>query len=227
MPRARPGGLLRAGSTAGKQRTASARPPLVAGLDEAGRGPLAGPVFAAAVILHPRRRVRGVGDSKLIDPATRERLAISIRLRSIAWGLGMADAEEVDALNVLGATWLAMRRALLALPVAPSRVRVDGNRSPSLDGLDLGCRGEPEIGGDGRIVEIGAASILAKTARDAWMKRAARAYPGYGFENHVGYGTPEHVAALDRLGPCRLHRRSFGPVRFPGLPLPSVPDRHR
>lgn len=201
--------------------------PLVAGLDEAGRGPLAGPVFAAAVILHPRRRIRGIGDSKLIDAASRERLAATIRVRSVAWGLGMADAEEVDALNVLEATWLAMRRALLALPVTPGRVRVDGNRCPSLDGLGLACRGEPEVRGDGRIVEIGAASILAKTARDAWMREAARVYPGYGFEQHVGYGTPAHVKALDRLGPCRLHRRSFGPVRFPGLPLPPVPDRRR
>jgi len=227
VPGARPEGRLANGSSPGAKGRAPTRQRLVAGLDEAGRGPLAGPVFAAAVILHPRRRIRGVGDSKLIDPATRERLAVSIRLRCIAWGLGMADAEEVDALNVLGATWLAMRRALLALPVVPSRVRIDGNLSPSLDGLGLGCRGEPEIGGDGRILEIGAASILAKTARDAWMRRAARVYPGYGFEKHVGYGTPEHVAALDRLGPCRLHRRSFGPVRFPGLPLPPDPDRHR
>lgn len=227
MPGARADLRLHGEASSGGKRRVRPCQVLVAGLDEAGRGPLAGPLFAAAVILHPARRIRGVGDSKRIDPATRERLAASIRVRSIAWGLGIADAEEVDALNVLGATWLAMRRALLALPVAPGRVRVDGNLCPSLDGLGLACRGEPEVGGDGRIAAIGAASILAKTARDAWMRRAARVYPGYGFEHHVGYGTPEHLAALDRLGACRLHRRSFGPVRFLELPLPPVPDRDR
>lgn len=186
---------------------------LIAGLDEAGRGPLAGPVFAAAVILHPRRRIRGLGDSKTIAPGERARLAALVRSRSLAWGLGMADAEEVDSLNVLEATCLAMRRALLALPVAPALVRVDGNRCPSFGALGFRCRGRPEIRGDARVAVIGAASILAKTARDDWMAAAARAYPGYGFETHKGYGTPAHVRALARLGPCALHRRSFAPVK--------------
>ena len=185
----------------------------IAGVDEAGRGPLAGPVFAAAVILDPERPIDGIGDSKALSAAARARLAPLIRARSIAWGLGIADAEEVDALNVLGATWLAMRRALLALAVAPSLVRVDGNRCPSFASLGFECVGQPEVGGDARFPEIGAASILAKTGRDAWMARAAQVYRGYGFEAHKGYPTATHVQALARLGPCRLHRRSFSPLK--------------
>ena len=186
---------------------------LVAGVDEAGRGPLAGPVVAAAVILDPARPVAGIGDSKALSAAVRARLAPLIRRQSIAWGIGMADAEEVDALNVLGATWLAMRRALLSLAVVPSLVRVDGNRCPSLASLGFECVGQSEVRGDSRFPEIGAASILAKTARDAWMVRAAQVYPGYGFEVHKGYPTAKHVQALASLGPCRLHRRSFSPLK--------------
>lgn len=186
---------------------------LVAGVDEAGRGPLAGPVFAAAVILDPARPIAGVGDSKALSAAARATLAPLIRARAVAWGVGMADAEEVDVLNVLGATWLAMRRALMALAVPPTLVRVDGNRCPSFDALGFACAGRPEVAGDRRVPEIGAASILAKTARDAWMVRAAQVYPGYGFEAHKGYPTTLHVQALASLGPCRLHRRSFAPLK--------------
>ena len=190
----------------------------VAGVDEAGRGPLAGPVFAAAVILDPTRPLAGLRDSKRLAPAVRERLALLIRARSLAWGIGLADAEEVDVLNVLGATWLAMRRALLALPLSPALVQVDGNRLPPRGLLGFTCTWRAEVGRDDRIAAITAASILAKTARDAWMREAARAYPGYGFEAHKGYPTTEHLQALARLGPCRLHRRSFGPVRFLSSP---------
>lgn len=191
---------------------------LVAGVDEAGRGPLAGPVFAAAVILDPAQPIAGLRDSKRLAPATRERLAPLIRAQSLAWGVGIADAGEIDALNILGATWLAMRRALLALRLEPSQVLVDGNRLPPQGMLGFACSFRAEVGGDDRIPAISAASILAKTDRDAWMREAARAYPGYGFETHKGYPTTEHLQALARLGPCRLHRRSFRPVRSCLLP---------
>lgn len=186
---------------------------LVAGVDEAGRGPLAGPVFAAAVILDAAQPIAGLRDSKRLAPAVRERLASRVRERALAWGIGVADAAEIDVLNILGATWLAMRRALLALPLTPVQVLVDGNRLPPHRMLGFRCSWRAEVGGDDRIAVISAASILAKTARDAWMCAAAQAYPGYGFEAHKGYPTSEHLQALARLGPCRLHRRSFGPVK--------------
>ena len=187
---------------------------LAAGVDEAGRGPLAGPVFAAAVILDPARPLAGLRDSKRLTPAALERLAPLIRAGALAWGIGIADAGEIDVLNILGATFLAMRRALLALPVRPTLIQVDGNRLPPDQWLGFRCEWRAEVGGDDRIAAISAASILAKTSRDAWMCRAARRYPGYGFETHKGYPTAEHLQALARLGPCRLHRRSFGPVRL-------------
>ena len=185
----------------------------LAGVDEAGRGPLAGPVVAAAVILPEARLIRGLDDSKRLRPDERERLAPRIRARALAWGLGWADAAEIDALNILEATLLAMRRALLALPVRPELVQVDGNRAPAI--ADLGCTGPAEtlIGGDGREAAIAAASILAKTWRDAYMALADARHPGYGFAVHMGYGTPGHLAALRGLGPCPLHRRTFLPVR--------------
>jgi ribonuclease HII len=186
---------------------------LTAGVDEAGRGPLAGPVVAAAVILDAQRPIRGLCDSKLLEPPDRERLASDIRAKAIAWALGWADAEEVDALNILQASLLAMRRALQGLPIAPARVRVDGDRCPAGAMLGFTCGIEAVVRGDARVREISAASILAKVSRDAWMIRASRVYPGYGFERHKGYATDEHVACLERLGPCRLHRRSFAPVR--------------
>lgn len=190
----------------------------VAGVDEAGRGPLAGPVFAAAVVLDPRRRIRGLRDSKRLRPAERERLAGLIRARALAFGIGMADAGEIDEFNILGATWLAMERALRALPVQPSLVRVDGPHCPPAGPLRRSCRWQAVVGGDDKVAAISAASILAKTARDAWMVEAARTYPGYGFEDHKGYPTPQHRRALARLGPCPIHRRSFGPVESTASP---------
>jgi ribonuclease HII len=199
-------------------------PVLVAGVDEAGRGPLAGPVFAAAVILDPGRPIIGLADSKKLSEKARDRLAPLIRERALAWGVGSADAREIDALNILRATWLAMRRALLALDVKPGHVLVDGNRCPPGEGLGFHCTWQAEVRGDARIAEISAASILAKTGRDAWMCRAAREYPGYGFERHKGYPTPSHVQALARLGPCPLHRRSFAPVKSLDLSQTPAPD---
>jgi len=199
-------------------------PSLVAGVDEAGRGPLAGPVVAAAVILDPRNPIEGLADSKALSPRARERLAVIIRRRSLAWGVGMADAGEIDALNILGATWVAMRRALQALAIKPTHVRVDGNRCPSSASLGFECTWQADVGGDARVAEISAASIIAKTVRDDWMREAARRYPGYGFEVHKGYPTPAHIQALARLGPCSLHRRSFAPVKSLDLFSTPAPD---
>ena len=183
----------------------------VAGVDEAGRGPLAGPVIAAAVILDPARPIEGLGDSKALSEAARERLAPLIRARALAWALGSADRAEIDALNILQATLLAMRRAVLALPLRPEHVQVDGNRAPAL--ADLPCTVETVVRGDATVAAIGAASILAKTHRDALMRALERAHPGYGFARHKGYGTAAHLAALARLGPSSEHRLSFAPVR--------------
>ncbi|HXQ64802.1 MAG TPA: ribonuclease HII [Steroidobacteraceae bacterium] len=185
----------------------------VAGVDEAGRGPLAGPVVAAAVILPRRRAFLGLDDSKALERRARERVASKIRGCALAWGLGWADAAEIDALNILEATLLAMRRALLALPVAPCLVRVDGNRAPSLEGLPFRSAIETVLQGDRRDAAVAAASVLAKTWRDAWMVEACARHPGYDFAVHKGYGTASHLEALVRLGPCPLHRRSFEPVR--------------
>ena len=184
----------------------------VAGVDEAGRGPLAGPVVAGAVILDPARPIPGITDSKALSAARRTALAAEIRAHSLAWGLGWADAAEIDALNVLEATFLAMRRALQALRSAPAHVIVDGNRCPRLAGLPFECSVEAIVKGDAKVVCVGAASILAKTARDEYMVAADRLYPGYGFAGHKGYGTAVHMANLRRLGPCPLHRRSYAPV---------------
>lgn len=194
------------------------RTPWVAGIDEAGRGPLAGPVVAAAVILPPRRAISGLDDSKVLDPAERVRLAAEIREVAVAVGIGWADAAEIDAINILEATFLAMRRALLALPVAPRHLRIDGNRAPSVAGLPFRCSHETLVGGDGKDAAVAAASILAKTWRDAWMEREATRHPLYAFESHKGYGTPEHVRALNDHGPCVLHRRTFAPVRVRSAP---------
>ncbi len=183
----------------------------VAGVDEAGRGPLAGPVIAAAVILDPARPIDGLADSKTLTEPARERLAPLIRARALAWALGRADRSEIDSLNILQATLLAMRRALMALPVRPAHVQIDGNRAPALE--DLGCSVETVVRGDATIAAIGAASILAKTHRDALMRALDRDHPGYGFARHKGYGTAAHLAALRRLGPSPEHRVSFAPVR--------------
>jgi ribonuclease HII len=185
----------------------------VAGVDEAGRGPLAGPVVAAAVILDPRRRIRGLADSKVLTPERREELAPLIRTRSLAWAIGWADRDEIDCLNILEATLLAMRRALLALPVLPTHVKVDGNRCPTIADLPLGCTLEAIVGGDARVPAISAASILAKVYRDAMMRALDACYPGFALAIHKGYCTRGHLKALARRRPSPLHRRSFRPVR--------------
>jgi ribonuclease HII len=185
----------------------------IAGVDEAGRGPLAGPVVAAAVILNPRRRIHGLADSKVLTPEERARLAPIIRTRALAWAVAWADRDEIDTLNILGATFLAMRRALMRLPVCPTHVRVDGNQLPRIDDLRLGCTVEAIVEGDARVPAISAASILAKTYRDAMMEALDRCYPGFHLAAHKGYGTPAHLEALRGREPSPLHRRSFSPVR--------------
>ena len=181
---------------------------LIAGIDEAGRGPLAGPVFAAAVILDPGKRIRGLKDSKLLPAPERERLAAEIKSKAIAWSVASCDVAEIDSLNILHATLLAMRRAFEGLGVTPAEVLVDGDRVPQL----TGCPVHPIVKGDRYVKAISAASILAKTTRDALLVELDRTWPQYGFAQHKGYGTPEHLAALTRHGPCPLHRRSFAPV---------------
>jgi ribonuclease HII len=180
----------------------------VAGVDEAGRGPLAGPVTAAAVILDPARPILGLDDSKRLTQARRAALEAEIQDRAIAWALGWADVVEIDALNILNATLLAMRRAVAALGVAPQEVLVDGNRCP-----DFGFPARAIVRGDALVPAISAASILAKEARDRELVRLDGLYPGYGLAGHKGYPTAAHVASLRRLGPSPIHRRSFGPVR--------------
>jgi ribonuclease HII len=189
----------------------------VAGVDEAGRGPLAGPVVAAAVILNTARPIRGLADSKALEPEERERLALLIRERALCYSVAWADAEEIDSINILQATMLAMRRALLGLRVPPQQVYVDGNRCPCTDGLGFECLFEAVIKGDATVPSISAASILAKTTRDALMRDLDGRYPGFSLSGHKGYPTPSHVAALNSLGPSPLHRRSFSPVRMSDL----------
>jgi ribonuclease HII len=183
----------------------------IAGVDEAGRGPLAGPVYAAAVILDPARPIRGLRDSKQLTAARRETLAVRICERAIAWQVAWADVEEIDCLNILGATMLAMRRAVAGLAVRPSLVQVDGNCVPEI--ADCCDRTQAIVGGDETIAAISAASIIAKQARDALMPLLELAYPGYQLAAHKGYATPDHLAALARLGPSPQHRQSFAPVR--------------
>lgn len=180
---------------------------LIAGIDEAGRGPLAGPVVAAAVILDPSRRVRGLRDSKVMTPERREEVAVDIRAKAIAWAVAASDVGEIDAMNILRATLLAMRRAVDALSIRPVEALVDGDHCP-----DLSCRAYAIIKGDRDVPAISAASIIAKTTRDAMLVTLDREYPMYGFARHKGYGTPEHLAALDMHGPCPHHRKSFAPV---------------
>lgn len=180
----------------------------VAGVDEAGRGPLAGPVVAAAVILDPARPIVGLNDSKKLSEAARERLAVEIREKALAWAVAEASAVEIDRINILQATFLAMRRAVDGLAVAPERAQIDGNKVPP----GLPCAGEAVVKGDGKVAAIAAASILAKTHRDALMRELAQIHPEYGFERHMGYPTPAHFAALQAHGPCPAHRRSFAPV---------------
>ena len=191
---------------------------LVAGVDEAGRGPLAGPVAVAAVILDPARPIAGLGDSKALSEARREGLAPLIRSHALAWHLEWVHPTEIDRLNILQATLAGMARALRALRPAPAEALIDGNRLPR----DLPCPAQALVKGDAREPAIMAASILAKVARDEHMRALATRFPGYGFELHKGYPTPEHLDALRRLGPCAEHRRSFAPVRV--LMAPSLLD---
>jgi len=181
---------------------------LIAGIDEAGRGPLAGPVVASAVILDPERPIKGLRDSKQLTAGERDDLAAEIRARSLAWAVAEACVAEIDELNILQATLVAMRRAVAALAIAPGQALVDGNCCPLLP-----CPVRAIVGGDRDIAAISAASILAKTSRDLMLVELDRLYPDYGFAQHKGYATPEHLAALARYGPCPAHRRSFAPVR--------------
>lgn len=180
---------------------------LVCGIDEAGRGPLAGPVVAAAVILDPARPIPGLNDSKKLSEKKRDALAVLIRERALAWAVAEASVEEIDRLNILHATMLAMQRAVAGLAVRPTSAMVDGNRCPKLD-----IPAEAVVKGDGKIASIAAASILAKTVRDAGMLALHVQYPMYSFDRHMGYPTAAHFQALEEHGASPVHRRSFGPV---------------
>ena len=182
-------------------------PGLVAGVDEAGRGPLAGPVVAAAVILDDLKPIPGLADSKTLSARQRERLSEAIQARALCFSVALASVEEIDRLNILQATLLAMRRAVMGLRLKPHKVLVDGNRLPTLD-----IMAEAVVQGDRKVPAISAASILAKVARDHWCLEVDAQYPAYGFAAHKGYGTAQHLAALQRHGATPLHRRSFSPV---------------
>lgn len=184
-------------------------PTPVCGVDEAGRGPWAGPVSAAAVVLDPRRKPKGLNDSKKLSPKQRAELEIEIKARATAWAVGFASVEEIAELNILHATGLAMRRAVEALQVAPVFALVDGNYA-----FPLPCPVKTVVGGDGISCSIAAASILAKTARDRLMAEMDDVYPGYGFSAHKGYRAPRHAEALLELGPCAIHRLSWAPVQL-------------
>jgi len=181
---------------------------LVAGVDEVGRGPLAGPVVTAAVILDPDHPIEGLMDSKKLSETRREELAEQIKMYSLAWSIGRAEVEEIDAINILQATMLAMQRAVAELSPSPEHVLIDGNRCPSFD-----CTAEAIIKGDGLIPAISAASIIAKVCRDNEMAELDSQYPGYGLAGHKGYPTKAHREAIIKLGVTPIHRRSFGPVR--------------
>ena len=182
-------------------------PGLVAGVDEAGRGPLAGPVVAAAVILDDRNPIRGLADSKVLTARRREQLFDEIRARALCCSVAQASVDEIDMLNILQATMLAMRRAVEGLRLKPALVLVDGNRLPTLS-----VRAEAIVKGDSKIAAISAASILAKVTRDHWCAELDLQYPQYGFAGHKGYGTAEHLQALQAHGACPQHRKSFSPV---------------
>jgi ribonuclease HII len=181
---------------------------LVAGVDEVGRGPLAGPVVAAAVILDPARPIEGLVDSKKLSEKRREALAEVIQVRAMAWALGRAEVDEIDRLNILQASLLAMQRAVAALQPEAEFALVDGNRCPK-----LACAAEAVIKGDDRVPVISAASIIAKVARDREMIELDHQYPGYGLARHKGYPTKAHIESLRQLGVTNIHRRTFGPVR--------------
>ena len=180
---------------------------LVAGVDEAGRGPLAGPVFAAAVILDPRNPIKGLADSKKLTALRRDKLFDEIRAKALCCSIAQASVQEIDEINILQATLLAMRRAVEGLRLRPAKVLVDGNRIPVLD-----VRAEAIVQGDALVPAISAASILAKVQRDRWCVELDRQFPDYGFARHKGYGTAQHLQALRQLGACEQHRRTFRPV---------------
>jgi ribonuclease HII len=180
---------------------------LIAGVDEAGRGPLAGPVIAAAVILDPKRPITGLADSKTLTEKQREKLFQEIRQHALAWSAARAIVSEIDSINILRATFLAMQRAVMRLPLAPNRVLVDGHIAPPFS-----CEAIAIVKGDESEPAISAASIVAKVLRDRIMIMLDRKYPCYGFAQHKGYGTALHLEALKQHGPCRIHRRSFAPV---------------
>jgi ribonuclease HII len=197
---------------------------IICGVDEAGRGPLAGPVVAAAVIFDPAKpMIRGLDDSKALSALKREALYDKIVDRALAYCIASATVEEIDSLNILHATMLAMKRAVEGLSVVPTLVKIDGNRCPTLS-----VRSEAVIGGDALVKSISAASILAKVTRDRMLVELHQLYPMYGFDAHAGYGTPQHLAALREHGPCEHHRRTFAPVREAhlrfgtGVPLPAA-----
>jgi len=181
---------------------------LIAGVDEVGRGPLAGAVVAAAVILDPAQPIVGLADSKKLSAKKREALAIEIRLKALAWSLGRAEVEEIDQLNILQATFLAMQRALEGLVIQPEHVLIDGNRCPKIN-----YSMEAIVGGDAIIPAISAASILAKVSRDAELVLLDQLYPAYGFAQHKGYPTPSHLNAIRQHGVLAIHRRSFQPIK--------------
>ena len=191
------------------ERAALLQPPegLACGVDEAGRGPLAGPVVAAAVILDPARPIEGLNDSKKLSAKRREILAVEIRSKALAWAIAEASVEEIDRINILQASLLAMQRAVDALDIRPSQALIDGNRCPQ-----LACPAQAIVGGDGLVASIAAASILAKTYRDAGMLELHAVYPQYGFDRHMGYPTAAHLAALREHGVSPIHRRSYAPV---------------
>jgi len=183
-----------------------------AGVDEVGRGPLAGPVVAAAVVLDESKPIEGLADSKALREAQRNLLAESIRQNSLAWSIAWADAAEIDSINILQATFLAMRRALLGLRVLPKIAEVDGNRLPNLVFGNRTIEGRAIVGGDASVQAISAASIIAKVYRDQRMRAMHEEYPHYGFDQHKGYGTAMHRQSIERWGPCPEHRRSFRPI---------------
>ena len=180
---------------------------LICGVDEAGRGPLAGPVVAAAVILDAKNPIDGLNDSKKLSAKRRESLAVEIRAKALAWAIAEATVEEIDRINILQASLLAMQRAVAGLQISPVKALIDGNKCP-----DLRCPSEAIVGGDGKVTTIAAASILAKTVRDAGMLELHATFPVYGFDRHMGYPTAFHLKALRENGICPAHRRSYGPV---------------
>lgn len=194
---------------------------IVCGVDEAGRGPLAGPVVVSAVILDPARPIRGLNDSKQLDEGTREKLYGRIVERALAWTVVFVERDEIDRINIFQATMIGMTRSLMGLSMAPQMALIDGNRLPRT----LPCEARAVIGGDATEPAISAASILAKVSRDRHMHALDAVHPGYGFARHKGYAVPEHLDALQRMGPCEAHRRSFSPVKRWFEPeLPPVAD---